>query len=280
MRLLFFLLFWGAETGIDGGRSEGGRSRSGRGRARVGAGERGAGGGEGGRAFALFGGALRRKDGRGLRALRGRDDSFRLVHGINNPSVRLVPRPTPSRAVETALSSPQSQHVRLCVPRGLTARLASPLPTHLLRICAGALYFTPSGKEPRGMMKHRQILPQSRCRLTAERRDSSLREGAVGIAEIPTNTPSVMPSKRASDAAPPSRAVETALSSPQSSQVRRCVPRGLTARLASPLPTHLLRICAGALKRHEQCTVSKFASGQSPTGLFARKHLLTPRRGA
>ena len=139
MRLLFFLLFWGAETGIDGGRSEGGRSRSGRGRARVGAGERGAGGGEGGRAFALFGGALRRKDGRGLRALRGRDDSFRLVHGINNPSVRLVPRPTPSRAVETALSSPQSQHVRLCVPRGLTARLASPLPTHLLRICAGAL---------------------------------------------------------------------------------------------------------------------------------------------
>ena len=86
-----------------------------------------------------FWGALRRKGGRGLRALRGRDDSFRLVHGINNPSVRLVPRLTPSCAVETALSSPQSQHVRRCVPRGLTARLASPLPTHLLRICAGAL---------------------------------------------------------------------------------------------------------------------------------------------
>ena len=244
-----FLFYWGGLRAI--GRSEGGRSRSGRGRARVGAGERGAGGGRG-----------------------------RRVSGVDNPSVGLLPRLTPSRAGETALSSPQSPQIRRCVPRGLTARLASPLPTHLLRICAGALYFTPSGKEPRGMMKHRQILPQSRCRLTAERRDSSLREGAVGIAEIPTNTPSVMPSKRASDAAPPSRAVETALSSPQSSQVRRCVPRGLTARLASPLPTHLLRICAGALKRHEQCTVSKFASGQSPTGLFARKHLLTPRRGA
>ena len=74
----------------------------------------------------------------------------------------------------------------------------------------------------------------------------------------------------------PSRAVETALSSPQSPFVRRCVPRGLTARLASPLPTHLLRICAGALKRRAQCAVSNFASGKEPTGLFARKHLLTP----
>ena len=34
---------------------------------------------------------------------------------------------------------------------------------------------------------------------------------------------------------------------------------------AAPLPTHLLRICAGALKWHEQCAISKFASGQSPT---------------
>ena len=45
---------------------------------------------------------------------------------------------------------------------------------------------------------------------------------------------------------------------------------------AAYLPTHLLRICAGALKRCAQCTVSKFASGQSPTGALPRKHLLTP----
>ena len=46
---------------------------------------------------------------------------------------------------------------------------------------------------------------------------------------------------------------------------------------AAPLPTHLLRICAGALKRHAPCAISKFASGKEPTGLFARKHLLTPQ---
>ena len=45
---------------------------------------------------------------------------------------------------------------------------------------------------------------------------------------------------------------------------------------AAPLPTHLLRICAGTLKRHGQCAVSKFASGQSHTVALPRKHLLTP----
>ena len=44
---------------------------------------------------------------------------------------------------------------------------------------------------------------------------------------------------------------------------------------AAPLPTHLLRICAGALKCPEQWGISKFASGKEPIGLFARKHLLT-----
>ena len=34
---------------------------------------------------------------------------------------------------------------------------------------------------------------------------------------------------------------------------------------AAPLPTHLLRICAGALKRRALCAVSKFASGKEPT---------------
>ena len=82
------------------------------------------------------------------------------------------------------------------------------------------------------------------------------------------------------DNAPPSRAVETALSSPQSQHVRRCVPRGLTARLASPLPTHLLRICAGALYRRAQCAVSKFAGGKKPAGLLARIRLLTPEEEA
>ena len=86
--------------------------------------------------------------------------------------------------------------------------------------------------------------------------------------------------RHSSDNRTASRAVETALSSPQSQHVRRCVPRGLTARLASPLPTHLLRICAGALKRHGQCAVSKFAGGQSHTVALPRKRLLTPREGA
>ena len=49
---------------------------------------------------------------------------------------------------------------------------------------------------------------------------------------------------------------------------------------AAPLPTHLLRICAGALKRRALCAVSKFAGGKKPTGLFARKRLLTPQEGA
>ena len=69
--------------------------------------------------------------------------------------------------------------------------------------------------------------------------------------------------RHSSDNAPPSRAVETALSSPQSQHVRRCVPRGLTARLASPLPTHLLRICAGALKRHGQCAFPSSQAGKA-----------------
>ena len=34
---------------------------------------------------------------------------------------------------------------------------------------------------------------------------------------------------------------------------------------AAPLPTHLLRICAGALKWREQCAISKFAGGKEPT---------------
>ena len=44
---------------------------------------------------------------------------------------------------------------------------------------------------------------------------------------------------------------------------------------AAPIPTHLLRICAGTLKRREQCAVSEFASGQRHTVALPRKHLLT-----
>ena len=36
---------------------------------------------------------------------------------------------------------------------------------------------------------------------------------------------------------------------------------------------------ASVRKRHAPCAVSKFASGKEPTGLFARKHLLTPQEG-
>ena len=48
---------------------------------------------------------------------------------------------------------------------------------------------------------------------------------------------------------------------------------------AAPLPTHLLRSCAGALKRRAQCAVSELANGQSPTGALPRKHLLALLEG-
>ena len=46
------------------------------------------------------------------------------------------------------------------------------------------------------------------------------------------------------------------------------------------LPTHLLRICAGALKCPEQWGISKLESGQSPTGALPRKRFLAPQEGA
>ena len=49
---------------------------------------------------------------------------------------------------------------------------------------------------------------------------------------------------------------------------------------AALLPTQLLRICAGALKRRALGAVSKFAGCKKPTGLFARKRLLTPEEEA
>ena len=49
---------------------------------------------------------------------------------------------------------------------------------------------------------------------------------------------------------------------------------------AAPLPTHLLRICAGALKRRAQCAVSKLANGQRHTVALPRKHLLAPEEEA
>ena len=63
-----------------------------------------------------------------------------------------------------------------------------------------------------------------------------------------------------------------------------CVPRGYAPMLAfsrgknraAPLPTHLLRICAGALKWHAPCAIPKLESGQSPTGGFAKKALSRP----
>ena len=48
---------------------------------------------------------------------------------------------------------------------------------------------------------------------------------------------------------------------------------------AALLPTHLLRICVGALKRHAPCAVSKLANGQSHTVALPRKHLLAPYTG-
>ena len=64
-----------------------------------------------------------------------------------------------------------------------------------------------------------------------------------------------------------------------------CVPRGYAPMLAfsrgrnraAPLPTHLLRICAGALKWHAPCAIPKLESGQSPTGALPRKRFLAPR---
>ena len=76
-----------------------------------------------------------------------------------------------------------------------------------------------------------------------------------GDDETPAVTPSVTAPKQASDVVTASRAVVPAL-------------------LLFP------RICAGALKRRALCAVSKFAGGKKPTGLFARKRLLTPQEGA
>ncbi len=49
---------------------------------------------------------------------------------------------------------------------------------------------------------------------------------------------------------------------------------------AAPLPTHLLRICAGALKCPEQWGIPKLANGQRHTVALPRKHLLALREGA
>ena len=58
---------------------------------------------------------------------------------------------------------------------------------------------------------------------------------------------------------------------------RATVSRG--GNRAASLPTHLLRICAGALKRHGLCAVSKFANGQRHTVALPRKHLLALTQG-
>ena len=83
------------------------------------------------------------------------------------------------RRFAPARSSPQSQHVRRCVPRGLTARLASPLPTHLLRICAILLPQSHQRRSPRD-----ETAPSEREPRKGRRRDEEWREA-------PAITPSV-----------------------------------------------------------------------------------------
>ena len=58
---------------------------------------------------------------------------------------------------------------------------------------------------------------------------------------------------------------------------RNTVSRGRDR--AALLPTQLLRICAGALKRRALCAVSKLANGQRHTVALPRKHLLAPYTG-
>ena len=59
--------------------------------------------------------------------------------------------------------------------------------------------------------------------------------------------------------------------SEQSRKARRCVPRGLTARLASPA-----RSCPSSVREwHVPCAISKSAGGQSPTGALTKMGLLT-----
>ena len=58
-------------------------------------------------------------------------------------------------------------------------------------------------------------------------------------------------------------AIVSGLTTPPSCLRQATVSRGRDR--AAPLPTHLLRICAGALKWREQCAISKFAGGKEPT---------------
>ena len=191
------------------------------------------------------------------------------------------------RMRNSRLYNPLASHSFGTVSRGRNR--AAPLPTHLLRICAGAL----KCPEQWGIPK-----------LAGGQSPTSSRQGVLvcGALRLPHDLiclPLLFPQNSPREFCGNPERQESAFSPLTQGGLRRgrksgkyslslisgvrvewhdTVSRGRDR--AAPLPTHLLRICAGALKRRALCAVSKFASGKEPTGLFARKHLLTPQEGA
>ena len=155
---------------------------------------------------------------------------------------------------------------------------AAPLPTHLLRICAGTLkrHGQCAVSKLANGQRHTVALPRKRL-LTPKPTPKKYfvffwgprgRRLKCGI--LPNQKCVCHHRKRVR------RKDGAESTTPPACLWQATVSRGRNR--AAPLPTHLLRICAGTLKRRAQCAVSKLANGQSHTVALTRKRLLTPKR--